>query len=85
MPIQLRRGEALLTEALQGTGGPGDMKLTYGTRLPGITFRTRKEDKWVQGHMKVRRLLPERMILLLLSIGGPLLHLTFRLRHMTKR
>ena len=28
-----------------GTDGLGDMKLTFGTRVPGITFRTRKDDK----------------------------------------
>lgn len=30
---------------ISGTGGLGDMKLTYGTRLPGTIFRTRKADK----------------------------------------
>ena len=34
-----------LHQKTTGTDGLGDMKLTFGTRVPGITFRTRKDDK----------------------------------------
>ncbi|KAL3829844.1 hypothetical protein ACJIZ3_018646 [Penstemon smallii] len=37
--------EAPFIEVSQGTGGPGGMKLIYGTRLHGTTVRTKEENK----------------------------------------
>ncbi|XP_019157541.1 PREDICTED: ethylene-responsive transcription factor WRI1-like isoform X2 [Ipomoea nil] len=54
------------------------MKLTYGTRILGMAIRARRESKFIWGHMIVKRLLQEPMILLLLSTGDLKPQLIFR-------
>lgn len=56
--------EAPFTGESPDIDGLGGSKLICGIRVHGTMFRTRKDDKFIWGHMIVRRQLLARMILL---------------------